>query len=436
MPDQPQRSPCDVREEGFADRAALSDAIAWVDRHARISGAESVALDAAAGRILAQPFLSPADLPPTDTAVNDGYALRSCETVGADSYNPLLFCLQDYEPALRPFSATLVTCGTPLPMGADAVAPFDVAQAAPGTVSLISSVAPGEGVNLQGQEASRGAPLIESSRPLRPSDLAVIASFGIKRVSVIRRPQVRIILAGNKLAASKLSPDLKPADANGPMLRAQVLRDGGAVELFRYGVSGRAALADCIARPGADVVLLCGRTGTGLDDVAPLALADAGTLSLHGIAVSPGGSTGMGSIGQVPVVLLPGSPLDCLFAYDLFAGRLIRNLSGRPSPLPYRIHQATLARKIVSSIGTVELCRVRLVAGEAIPMGSADSGGLTSVARADGFLLIPSTLEGYAPGAIVDVYTYDEVWGPVDAPVDGAARGAADDTVEGEGIRR
>jgi hypothetical protein len=50
------------------------------------------------------------------------------------------------------------------------------------------------------------------------------------------------------------------------------------------------------------------------------------------------------------------------------------------------------------------------------------------VARADGFLLIPATLEGYAPGAIVDVYTYDEAWGPVG--------GAIDDTVEGEGIGR
>jgi molybdopterin molybdotransferase len=420
MPDQPQRSPCDVREEGFADRASVRDAIAWVDRYARITEPESVALEAAAGRILAQPFLSPADVPPTGTAVTDGYALRSCETVGADSYNPLLFCLQDYQPALRPFSATLVTCGTPLPMGADAVAPFDVAQAAPDTASLISSVAPGEGVNVRGQEAPKGALLVEPSRPLRPSDLAVISSFGIKRVSVTRRPLVRIIIAGNKLTASKSSPDLKPADANGPMLRALLARDGGAVEICRVGVTGRAALAECITRPGADVILLCGRTGTGLDDEAPLALADAGTLSLHGIAVSPGGSTGMGSIGPVPVILLPGSPLDCLFAYDLFAGRLIRNLSGRPSAMPYRLRKATLARKIVSSIGTVELCRVRLVAGEAIPMGSADSGGLTSVARADGFLLVPATMEGYASRAIVDVYTYED----------------AGDTVEGEGISR
>jgi molybdopterin molybdotransferase len=116
----------------------------------------------------------------------------------------------------------------------------------------------------------------------------------------------------------------------------------------------------------------------------------------------------MGSVGQIPAVLLPGNPLDCLCAYDLFAGRLIRNLAGRAPSLPYRVRQARVKRKIVSSVGTVELCRMLLIEGDALPLGAVDSGGLTPVARADGFILIPATLEGYAPGAIVDVYAYDE----------------------------
>jgi molybdopterin molybdotransferase len=403
MADAPQRAPRDVRMEGFAARASVSEAIDWVDRHARIQETESVTLGAAVGRILAEPFVSPADLPPADTASRDGYALRSCETVGAGSYNPLPFCLQDYQPALRPFSAALVTSGSPLPMGADAVASFDLAQRGQDSADLIGSVARGEGVNVKGQELRMGAPLIETSRSLRATDIGLIASFGIKRVNVIRRPLVRIILSGRKPSLGQ-----KLADANGPMLRAHVVRDGGTVEVCRSSVASRDAIAEWIARPGADLVLVCGRTGVGPDDEAPLALAAAGTLSIHGIAVRPGGSTGMGSVGQIPVVLLPGNPLDCLCAYDLFAGRLIRNLSGRAPSLPYRVRQAKVKRKIVSSVGTVELCRVLLIEGDALPLGTADSGGIASVVRADGFIVIPSTLEGYAPGATVDVYTYDE----------------------------
>jgi molybdopterin molybdotransferase len=403
MADAPQPVPRDIRMEGFAGRASVSEAIAWVDRHAKIREAERVALGAAVGRLLAEPFVSPADGPPTDTAVSDGYALRSCETVGADSYNPLPFCLQDNQSALRPFSAALIASGTPLPMGADAVAPFDLAQAGADTANLIGSVARGEGVSVKGQEARMGTTLIETSRPLRASDIGLLASFGIKRVRVVRRPLVRIILAGRKQA-----PGHPLADANGPMLRAHVVRDSGTIEICQYGIADRDAMAEWIARPGADLVLICGRTGAGPDDEAPLALAACGTLDLHGIAVRPGGSVGMGSVGEIPIVLLPGNPLDCLCAYDLFAGRLIRNLSGRSPRWPYRARQATLKRKIVSSVGTVELCRVLLIGGDALPMGTADAGGLASVARADGFILIPAPLEGYAPGATVDVYTYDE----------------------------
>jgi len=402
MSDALQREPRDVRMIGFADRSSVNEAVEWIDRYSRICDAESIALNAAIGRILAEPFVSPTEDPPTDTAITDGYALRSCETVGAGSYNPLPFSMQDYHSALRPFSAALVTSGTPHPMGADAVAPFDLAQAGTDIVHLIGSVARGEGVNAKGQEIRKDTLLIEGLRPLRASDLGLISSFGINQVRVLRRPLVRIILAGRKS-----SQGYKLADANGLMLRAHVVRDGGAVEICKYGITDRDKLAKWIARPGADLVLVCGRTGVGLDDEAPLALAAVGTLDLHGIAMRPGGSTGMGSAGQIPVILLPGSPLDCLCAYDLFAGRLIRNLSGRGPWLPYRVQQAKVGRKIVSSVGTMEFCQVRLIAGEAIPQGTADSGGLSSVARADGFISIPATLEGYAPGATVNVYTYD-----------------------------
>ncbi len=104
MDDAPQRAPRDIRMEGFAQRAPVSESTEWIDRYARIQEAESVTLDAAVGRILAESFVTPADGPPTDIAVRDGYALRSCETVGAGSYNPLPFCLQDHQPALRPYS--------------------------------------------------------------------------------------------------------------------------------------------------------------------------------------------------------------------------------------------------------------------------------------------------------------------------------------------
>ena len=392
----------DVRERGFADRTSIDEVFAWIDRYARITEPERIAIEESAGRFLAEPFIAPSNVPRIDTAASDGFALRSCETVGAGSYNPLLFSLQSPRNALRPFSAALVTAGVPLPLGADAVVPFDMAHAEETFINVILPIAQGDGMNGTGRNVRQEDVLIPTSRPLRASDAGLISGFGINQISVLRRPRVRIIVAGSK---SLVNP--RVIDVNGPMLVPKILRDGATIEGFRFGMESVDALAEWVSRPGADVVIICGRTGTGPDDDAPLALATAGEVSIHGIAVHPGSSTGMGFVGHVPVLLLPGSPLECLCAYDLFAGRLIRNLSGRSPAFPYKTIHAKAGRKFISSAGTTELCPVRLKGEEALPLGPVSHGDFASIARADGFVLIPETMEGYAPGTRITVYHYD-----------------------------
>jgi molybdopterin molybdotransferase len=119
----------------------------------------------------------------------------------------------------------------------------------------------------------------------------------------------------------------------------------------------------------------------------------------------------MGRAGTAPVVLLPGDPLACLCAYELFAGRLVRRLGGRDPRLPHPVRDAEVGRKIVSAVGFVDVCRVRLAGGRAEPVGSVEEGGLASTIRADGFVLVPAPLEGHAPGARVRVHVYAEFAG-------------------------
>jgi molybdopterin molybdotransferase len=195
------------------------------------------------------------------------------------------------------------------------------------------------------------------------------------------------------------------------MLRALVERDGGAIEAVVVGADERGALTRALDAKGADAILVAGRTGTGPDDEAPLALADVGALAIHGVALRPGSSTGMGRAATVPVILLPGDPLACLCAYELLAGRLVRRLGGRSPRLPHSVREAEIARKIVSAVGFVDVCRVRLVEGRAEPIGSVEEGGLASAVRADGFVVVPSSLEGHAPGARVRVHVYAEFAG-------------------------
>jgi len=154
-------------------------------------------------------------------------------------------------------------------------------------------------------------------------------------------------------------------------------------------------------------VIVTGRTGAGPDDVAAPALAGIGEVALHGIALRPGGSAGLGRAGGVPVALLPGDPLACLVAYELLAGRLVRRLAGLGADLPHPTRELEISRKLVSAVGFVEVSQVRLVDGQVEPLGVAEFGGLAAAARADGFVVVPAALEGYAPGARVTVHLYE-----------------------------
>jgi molybdopterin molybdotransferase len=112
-------------------------------------------------------------------------------------------------------------------------------------------------------------------------------------------------------------------------------------------------------------------------------------------------------VSERPVALLPGNPVSALCAYDLFVGRLVRRLGGRPPGSPYATRTLPLATKIVSELGRTDYVRVRVHEGRVIPLTAAGAGVLSTAVRADGFVLVPAASEGYAPDCEVTVHLYD-----------------------------
>jgi molybdopterin molybdotransferase len=157
----------------------------------------------------------------------------------------------------------------------------------------------------------------------------------------------------------------------------------------------------------ADLVLVSGGGSTGPEDHAPGIVAELGTLDVHGAALRPASPTGLGFVAGIPVVLLPGNPVSCLCAYDLFAGRIIRKLGGRLAGWPYRSIERPLAQQLTSALGRLDYSRVRLTGECAVPLAISGASILSSTTRADGFVLVPADLEGYPAGATVTVWLYD-----------------------------
>ena len=405
----------DVRMRGFPDRAEVEEVIRLLDERVRPLPAEVVPVPQAGGRVLAAEVISEVAVPGFDRAAMDGYAVRAEETFGAGPYNPLEWRVIGESLPGRPFAgqvppgqAVRIMTGAPVPAGTDAVVPVEVAQETAGVLRVTEPVSPGRHVGRRGEDIEPGRIVLSAGRVLRPQDLGLLASIGVGEVAVIRQPRVLIVTTGDELLPVGSKPqDFRIVDSNSVMLAALVRRDGGqpgncGLVPDRYEVV-REAIRGCKA----DVLLVSGGSSVGQEDHAPTIMAELGELPVHGIALRPASPTGVGFYDGRPVFLLPGNPVSCLCAYDLFAGRAIRKLGGRAPNLPYPRVQMALTAKVSSAVGRVDYVRVRVREGRAEPLAVSGASMLSTTTASDGFVLVPRDSEGYPAGETVTVYLYD-----------------------------
>jgi molybdopterin molybdotransferase len=415
----------DVRMKGFRHRTEVAAVWQLLDARIQPLTAEAMPLAELTGRVLAEAVTATIDLPPFDRSAMDGFALRGEETFGAGPFNPLIFTLVGEAFPGRPIAqaveagqAVRIMTGAPLPPGADTVVPAELAQEENGRVAILEPMPPGRHISHQGEDFSRGCPVLPAGRQLRPQDVAVLAALGHATIQVFRQPQVAIISTGNELLPPGQPPlGTRIVDSNSLMLAALVRRDGGKPTLEPIVPDEKQLIREALGRCTgyADLILVSGGSSVGQEDHAPLVVAELGELAVHGVAMRPASPTGIGFLSgiqgatkrAIPVFLLPGNPVSCLAAYDFFAGRAVRMFGGRRREWPYPSQQMLLAGKIVSALGRVDYVRGCILADGFQPLAVSGAALLSTTTRADGFVIVDQDSEGAPPGALVTVWRYD-----------------------------
>lgn len=348
----------------------LTDVLGRIDALVAPVAPRGVAVALAAGRVLAQDVVALAAIPAAARALRDGFAVMAEAVSDASSYAPVPLA-----PPRR------VNAGEALPAGTDAVAPLDLVVERDGQFAAIAPVAPGEGVLAAGADVGAGTVLRRSGDAVRAVDTAAFMAAGIDAV-MVREPRVCVAPArAGHNAIITAAVDL---------IAAAVAAAGGAPR--------RAAgdLASALADADADAIMVIGGTGTGRNDASVRALADAGRVEAHGVALRPGETAAFGMVGQRPALLVPGR-LDAALAVWLTLGRhLLARLSGSADDGSGRL--AELARKHTSPLGLAEVVPVRANGREAESIASG-YWPLQVFAQAEGWIFVPADSEGYPAGA-------------------------------------
>ena len=395
-------------------------------------GIETIALDAALGRVLAADVVSPVDVPSFDRSNVDGFAVVAEDTFGASEEVPRRVRLASEvihtgvvpRTVIRSGEAVAIATGGLMPRGADAVVMVEHADVVSGFsqtgdrpaeaghyVEIGRAVTAGSGVSFAGTDITAGETVVRRGTILTSRDTGVLAAIGVASVDVWRKPVVAILSTGDEIIPP--GQPMQPAriyDSNAQVL-ADAVREIGC-EPRRLGIvvddidQLRAKVREALAM--ADAVLLSGGTSKGAGDVSyrvVAELSDPGIVA-HGVALKPGKPICLAATGGRPVVVLPGFPTSAIFTFHEFVAPVLSSIAGR-GPEERATVQARLAVKVNSEIGRTEYLLVGLVdAGNytlaAYPMGQG-SGSVTTFSRADGFTTIGRHEEIVQAGTMVSV---------------------------------
>ena len=395
-------------------------------------GTEPVRLARAAGRVLAHPFVAPADLPAEPRAVMDGYAVRAADVKGASELSLVVLTVIGAVPMGDVFHGQVaagetvsIATGGFMPRDLDAVVMVEHTAPLGGSgdggglgarIEVSRGVAAGANVVQAGEDLARGEVVLPAGRRLRPADLALLATFGVTDLSVFRRPRVAVLSTGNELCPPEETP--RPGqvrDANQVALAAQIAASG--CEVTPAGIvrddagALRAAIHDLVATH--DAVILSGGSSIGTKDLSAEALGDlpAPGVLFHGIQIRPGKPTLFARAGAKPVVGMPGFPTSSLVVFEAFIRPMLWQLGGETARDPWPARRAAwLGGPHTSALGREDYLRVRLVERddgrlEAEPLRGG-SATLSNVVRADGLVRVDAATPGLEPGAPVELLLY------------------------------
>lgn len=369
----------------------------------RLRDQEEIDLRHARGRVLAEDIVAPLSVPPFANSAMDGYALRAADTKDPLRSIPVSQRLVagSVGCSLAAGTAARIFTGAPLPEGADAVAMQENCAERDGAVNVTRSVEVGENVRPAGADIEAGSTLFSEGRRLRPQDVGALASLGMTRVRVIRRPVVALLTTGDELQ--------RPGFALGPgqiydsnfstlvslldALGAEVVDRGRVPDTLD---ATREALA--LAAEDADCVITTGGVSVGEEDHVRSAVEQLGRIDLWRLAVKPGKPFAFGTIrksaaGEACQFFgLPGNPVSAFVTFSLIVRPCLLALQGvdaaGPASFPVR---SGFSRGPGGPRQEYLRAVLERVEGElfAIPLANQSSGVAASLSRSEGLVVVP-----------------------------------------------
>jgi molybdopterin molybdotransferase len=363
---------------------------------------EVVALEAAAGRVLAEPVAADRDYPALARSVRDGYAVRAGDLPGELDVIGEVRAGENYAGEVGARQAVEIMTGAPVPRGADAVVMLEYVRREGARVIVDQGAQAGQFINPQGSEARAGEILLHSGKRLDYTDIAMLAAAGIDPVTLYAAPRVAIIATGDEIVPVGAAPrDFQIRNSNVYSLAAQVTRAGGVPQILPVARDEMEHTRELIERGlGADLLLLSGGVSAGKYDIVEHVLEGLGAkFYFDRVLIQPGQPLVFGEARGKFFFGLPGNPSSTMVTFEIFARAALEILGGQED-VALHMPFARLTEEFRHRTGLTRFLPARLSAdgGAVTPVAWRGSSDVPSVTRANAFLVVDADRAAWQAG--------------------------------------
>lgn len=379
---------------------------------------EVISLCDALRRTLAEDIMSPMNVPPHDYSAMDGYALRYADLAGTPRKLKIAgstFAGHAFAGRIGAGECVRIMTGALIPDGCDCVVMQEEARADGDLVEIAGDHRPGGNIRLAGEDIAKDALVLARGQVIRPAEMGLLASLGFSRITVYRKLKVALLSTGDELQqpGSPLAAG-RIYDSNRYTLMGMLGELG--VEVIDMGAirddrgSLKTALLDAASR--ADAIISSGGVSVGEADYVKQLLDEIGEVVFWKIAMKPGKPLAYGKIGTSHFFGLPGNPVAVMVTFQQFVRDALRVLMGQ-QPGPPLEFQAVSAGRIRKIPGRTEFQRGILERDETGGLavrttGEQGSGILSSMSKANCFIVLPATQGNVEAGSTVQVQPFNQ----------------------------
>jgi molybdopterin molybdotransferase len=408
-----------VRLKGFQKLTPVNEALRkfLAEIHIKKPKTAIVFLYSALNRVLAEDIIAEEDLPRFDRSAVDGYAVKAEDTFEASQFKPKTLKITEGD-KLDSGQAKRVWTGNPLPKGADAVVMLENTRQTGDKLEVWTSVAPGENVSRKGEDIQKGETAVKAGTRLKPHHLGLIASFGIAEVKVFEKPKIAILATGDELVDLKEKPRENQIFEVNRLILSGMCHELGA-EPVDLGIAkddiNEITRKIKVGLENADALITTGGTSVGISDLVPEAVNKIGKpgVIFHGVAMRPAMPTALAIAEGKPILILSGNPVAAIFGFEAFARPVICRMLGLKHEEHRPVVKAKLTRRVNTSLGRKTFVRVHVFQshGEffAEPISARGSGIISTMTKANGYVIASENREGLEEGETVSVHIFDNV---------------------------